>query len=238
MKNHKTPDSAYIQSMFNQLAGRYDLFNHLVSFGMASLWRTKTLEPLRPGMRMLDLGCGTGDLALEAFRKYGSGVEIVGVDFSARMLDFARRRAEKLGVNGQGSLRFVLKKAEELPIENEPYDLVVSGFVLRNLYENIDSILKGVRRSLKEGGAVSFLDITEPENSALRFFWKIYMNTLGALYGKILFGRDYPVFYLTESARRFPRAKDFAKKLEISGFLEVRAKPFMFGIVTLYRAVK
>ena len=232
------PDSQYIQTMFNRLAGRYDLFNHLTSLGLATRWRRKTLEPLKPGMRVLDLGCGTGDLALDAIKKIGASGEVVGLDFSEKMLSFARKRYDKLGLNGSHRFQLVLKKAEELPIEPEPYDLVVSGFVLRNLYENIALILTGVYRALKPGGAISFLDITEPENPVTRTIWRFYMNSVVALYGKILFGKDYPVFYLTDSAKRFLKARDFVEKLKAKGFKDVRVRPFMLGTVTLYQAIK
>ena len=238
MTAQTNPDSHYIQTMFDRLAGRYDLFNHLTSMGLAGYWRKETLRSLEPGMRVLDLGCGTGDLAIDAIKKIGSSGEVVGLDFSENMLRFAKKRYEKLGFNGSHHFKLVLKKAEELPIEKEPYDLVVSGFVLRNLYENIDAILQGVYLSLKPGGKISFLDITEPKNPAVRVLWTLYMNTLAALYGKLLFGKDYPALYLTQSAKRFLKAADFLEKLKEKGFKEVRGRSFMLGVITLYQGVK
>ena len=238
MASRVIPDSQYIQTMFNRLAGRYDLFNHLISFGLASNWRKETLKPLLTGMRVLDLGCGTGDLALDAIKKIGTSGEVVGLDFSEKMLQFAKKRYDRLGYNGLHKFRLVLKKAEELPFESEPYDLVVSGFVLRNIYENIDRILSGVYDSLKSGGCISFLDITEPKNPVITALWSFYMNTVAALYGKILFGKDYPAFYLTESAKRFLKAEDFVERLKAKGFREVTARSFMLGVITLYQAKK
>ena len=232
------PDSHDIQAMFDRLAVRYDLFNHLTSLGLASLWRKETLKLLKPGIRVLDLGCGTGDLALDAIKKIGVSGEVVGIDFSEKMLALAQRRYQKLGFNGRYRFRLVLKKAEELPIESEPFDLVVSGFVLRNLYENIDPILDGVYRSLKPGGQISFLDITEPQSRFTRALWRFYMGSIVSLYGKMLFGKDYPAQYLTESAKRFLRASKFKEKLEAGGFKEARSRSFMFGIITIYQAVK
>ncbi len=238
MKSLNNPTTTEIQSMFDKLAYRYDLFNHLTSLGLASRWRKETLAPLKEGMRVLDLGCGTGDLSLAAVRKLKGGGEVIGLDFSEKMLEVAARRYEKLGRNGFAKLRLVLRRAEELPIEEVPYDLMVSGFVLRNLYENIDVILRGAYRSLKEGGMISFLDITEPSNPAPAFLWKCYMHTFGAFYGKMLFGRDYPMFYLTQSAGRFPKADAFVKKLAEVGFKEIRTKSFLCGVITLYQAKK
>ena len=236
MDPHKNPDSATIQNMFNRLARRYDLFNELTSLGMARGWRKETLRPVREAMRVLDLGCGTGDLAIGAAKGVGPSGEVVGLDFSPEMLSFARKRVEKWRLNGR--VRFVEAKAEDLPLENRPFDLVVSGFVLRNLYKNIDGILRGVFQSLRPGGRISFLDITEPARPLLLFLWRAYMNSVVVFYGKILFGKDYPAFYLTESAERFLKAKEFVKKLEETGFREVRVRSFMLGTISLYQAVR
>ena len=232
------PDSTFIQSMFDRLAGRYDLFNLLTSMGMAKSWRDKALEPLREGMRMLDLGCGTGDLMLGAAARLRSKGEVVGLDFSEKMLQVAHRRYESAGSPMNGRFHLVCKAAEELPIEREPYDLVVSGFVLRNLYENIDAILGGVRRSLKPGGQISFLDITEPPGKVRLALWRFYMNTLVELYGKALFGKDFPPHYLTESADRFVKPPEFIEKLRARGFENVAVQRFMMGAIVLYRARK
>ncbi len=201
-------------------------------------WRREALAKLTPGMRVLDLGCGTGDLALAALEKVGTQGEVIGLDFSEKMLSAAAERYKKLGLNGGHNFKLVLKRAEELPLPAEPYDAVVSGFVLRNLYESIDSVLEGVRRSLRPGGRISFLDITEPGNVLVRFLWKAYMRSLVVFYGKVLFGGKYPASYLTQSAARFPKAPAFTHKLKDAGFVEVEAKSFMLGVVTLYQAVK
>jgi demethylmenaquinone methyltransferase/2-methoxy-6-polyprenyl-1,4-benzoquinol methylase len=154
------------------------------------------------------------------------------------MLAFAEKRSGRMRFRPEHRPRFLLRRAEELPVEPEPYDVVVSGFVLRNLYENIDVILRGVFRSLKPGGRISFLDITEPQNPLVRALWQFYMSTIVVLYGKAVFGRDYPLFYLTQSAHRFLNRPKFVQKLEGVGFRDVRARSFMFGVITLYQAAK
>ena len=235
---NRPPDAAAIRGMFDKLAARYDLFNHLTSMGLAAWWRHEALKSIAKGMHILDLGCGTGDLAIAAAKRLKGEGTVSGIDFSERMLAIAERRCDREELTGSVRPRFILEKAEALPVEKEPYDIVVSAFVLRNLYQNIDAILQGVLRSLKPGGRISFLDITEPRNPLIRAGWRLYMNTLVALYGRILFGADYPTFYLTESAHRFLRAHEFSQRLLAAGFEEVKARPFLLGVVTLYQAQK
>ncbi len=240
MTNKPGPESAQIRRMFDTLAPRYDIFNQLMAMGLARSWRSKALSVLRPGMKVLDLGCGTGDLSIQAAAVLGKDGEVTAIDFSEKMIEFGKRRLEKALSSGvrHAPVRFILKKAEELPMEEGYYDLVVSGFVLRNIYENIGSILQGVRRSLKEGGRISFLDLTEPANPLIRALWWLYMNTVAALYGKVLFGGDYPVLYLTESANRFLKPRDFRERLKAAGFKEIETRTLMLGTIVLYQAVK
>ena len=117
-------------------------------------------------------------------------------------------------------------------------DLVHWGFVLRTLHGKIDDVLSGVYRSLRKGGGIRFLDFTEPPNALVRRFWHFYMNGCVAFYGKILFGKDYPDFYMTRSAERFLKVDEFSRKLEENGFSKVSVKRFMFGIIVLYEAEK
>ncbi len=234
----RKPDSASIRSMFDHLADRYDVFNRLASLGLDNAWRREALAAVKPGMRVLDIGCGTGDLALEASRAAGPEGEVVGLDFSDAMLRVARKRYEKLPQASSAPLRLVLKKAEELPLDSTRFDVVLSGFVLRNIYENIDSILRGVHGSLKPGGRISFLDLTEPESAAKKAVWKAYMRTVVALFGKALFGKHYPAAYLTDSAERFLKPEEFVRHLERAGFSDIETRRFMMGVIVLYRAVK
>ena len=232
------PDQEYIRRMFDGLAGRYDIFTKLTGFGQAGRWRDEALGTLRKDMRILDIACGTGDLALRAAEKTNGDADIVGLDFSENMLKVAERRFEKLGLKTQDRFRLVFKKAEELPLEGEIFDLIVSGFALRNLYENIDRILQGAYASLKPGGRVSFLDLTEPAHPFLKKIWRFYMLTFVGFYGTLLFGKKYPVPYLPDSAKRFPPPAEFQAALRRAGFGRVSAKGFLLGSVTLYQGTR
>ena len=129
-------------------------------------------------------------------------------------------------------------KAEDLPLSRETFDAVISGFVLRNIYENIDRVLKGVRESLSENGIIRFLDITEPKSVVVRGIWTFYMHSATAFYGRLLFGKDYPVSYLVDSAKRFLRPDAFEEKLREYAFRDIKKTSFLFGVITLYSARK
>ena len=236
------PDAEYIRSMFNRMARRYDAFTLLTGFGQAARWRRRALSTILPGMRVLDLGCGTGDMALDARKRVGPSGEVVGLDFSERMLAMAAEKARARQDAGAGRLRWVQARAEDLPdcvqaSGARPFDAVVSGFVLRNLYADIAPILDGVRGSLRPGGHIRFLDLTEPRHGFLKALFRGYLSGPVALYGAGLFGRDYPIPYLPNSASRFFKADEFVRALDRAGFTQIHAQPFFFGAVTLYHAL-
>lgn len=238
LNSPKKPDSIYIQRMFDGLAKRYDIFTLLTGFGMAQRWRRETIAPLRENMRLLDLGCGTGDLAIEAVKKIKNKGEVVGLDFSKEMLKVAETKFKKLGISN-AQFKLVQERAENLPLpQDKPYDLVVSGFVLRNLYENISKILNGVHDSLKPNGQIRFLDLTQPKNPILRKIWRFYFFTMVGFYGFILFGKNYPIPYLPDSANRFVEPDEFIYALQAAGFREIQTKSWLWGSTTLYTALK
>jgi len=230
------PQEPSIQSLFNQISPQYDRFNHISSLGRDVFWREQALKVIQPGMRVLDLGTGTGDLALGALGRIKGQGEVIGLDFSGRMLQLAEEKRIQHGITGP--IRWVQKSAEEIPFEEEPYDAVISGFVLRNLYSNIHSILEGVYRGLRRGGVISFVDLTEQENPCVRFFSRIYMKTLVQLWGRWFFGNSHPVHYLQGSMQRFFRAREFVDVLKRVGFEDIRTRSYWFGAVTQYTAWK
>jgi demethylmenaquinone methyltransferase/2-methoxy-6-polyprenyl-1,4-benzoquinol methylase len=230
------PDAKYIHAMFDRMAERYDAFTFWMSWGQAKKMRSAALRDLRPGDRVLDLACGTGDLALEAAHRTGPTGRVVGLDFSSSMLGVAERRRRLRPAEYPAPLEWICQGAETLPLPGEPFDWIVSGFALRGLYQHIDAILEGVRGSLAPGGRISLLDLTEPPHFVFRGLYKAFFFTYVALLGTILFGRKYPVAYLPDSSARFVRTAEFVEKLRHHGFGEVTAETFLLGSVTLYRA--
>ncbi len=230
------PSGVEIQTMFDRLAEGYDRFNTVMSLGLDAYYRNRTLAPIRPGMRILDLGTGTGTLALGAARRVGDAGEVIGLDFSADMLKVADRKARAAGLEGR--IRWVQKPAEAIPFEEVLYDGVISGYVLRNIYKNIESILAGLYRSLKPGGWVSIVDLTEPKNPVMRSLSFAWLQSVTWLCGRMTFGKDYPDTYLRDSMKRFLKADEFSALLAKTGFKNVRAQGLVGGMVTHYSGTK
>jgi demethylmenaquinone methyltransferase/2-methoxy-6-polyprenyl-1,4-benzoquinol methylase len=208
--------------MFDRIAPVYDAMNRVMTAGLDQRWRRATVrEAVRPGDRVLDACCGTGDLAVAA-RKAGAG-EIVGVDFSERMLERARRKAPEV--------EWIQADVLELPFEDASFDSAVVGFGVRNV-ENLEAGLKELRRVLGPGGRLGILEIPKPRGP-LAAFYKLWFDRIVPLLGRVLPG-GAAYTYLPASVRRFPGPEELAELLGACGFESVRYRRFAGGIVALH----
>jgi demethylmenaquinone methyltransferase / 2-methoxy-6-polyprenyl-1,4-benzoquinol methylase len=217
------PDA--VRDMFDRIAPVYDLMNRAMSLGLDVRWRRMTARgAVRPGDRVLDVCCGTGDLAL-ADREAGG--DVIGLDFSERMLARARRKSD--------AIEWVRGDATVLPFSDEAFDAVTVGFGVRNL-EDLESGLRELARVLRTGGRLGCLEITRPRGP-LRLFFRLWFDGLVPLVGKVLPGGS-AYAYLPASVRRFPGPEDLAAAMERAGFSSVRWKLLGGGIVALHSAEK
>jgi demethylmenaquinone methyltransferase/2-methoxy-6-polyprenyl-1,4-benzoquinol methylase len=214
-----------VRRMFDRIAPVYDLMNRVMTVGLDGRWRRITAEAVvRPGARVLDGCCGTGDLALAA-RKAGAG-EVVGLDFSEEMLVRARRKAPELTWIRGDLLR--------LPFEVGEFDAATVGFGIRNV-DDLDAGVRELRRVLKPGGRVAILEITRPRGP-LSIFYRLWFDAIVPLLGKVLPGGS-AYTYLPASVRRFPAPDALAERLREAGFGEVTFRLFAGGIVALHTGV-
>jgi demethylmenaquinone methyltransferase / 2-methoxy-6-polyprenyl-1,4-benzoquinol methylase len=222
--------------MFDGLVERYDLLNGLLSLGLDRRWRRAALRAaaLRPGDRVLDLGCGTGDLALAAART----ASVTGLDLSHRMLLRARQKARQTARDGAGfpdarpALELVCASAFDLPFADGRFDAALSGFVLRNL-DDLGRAFAELARVLRPGGRVAMVDITEPSNPALRRLFDAYLGTVAPALGRVVGKRD-EYRYLVRSLAQIPPPSELAAMLERAGFEGCRATALTGGMVTLF----
>lgn len=210
-----------VRAMFDRIAPVYDAMNRLMTAGLDRRWRRAAVrESVNPGDRVLDACCGTGDLAIEARR---IGAQVVGVDFSRRMLERARRKSE--------DVEWVQADVLDLPFEDASFDAATVGFGVRNL-DDLEAGLRELRRVLKPGGSLAVLEITRPRGF-LRHFYGVWFDRVVPVLGRVLPG-GAAYSYLPASVRRFPGPDDLARLMRGAGFADVRFRLFAGGIVALH----
>jgi demethylmenaquinone methyltransferase/2-methoxy-6-polyprenyl-1,4-benzoquinol methylase len=207
--------------MFDRIAPVYDVMNRVMTVGLDRRWRRLAVsEVVWPGDRVLDACCGTGDLAVEAERRGG---RVVGLDFSERMLERARRKSS--------TVEWVQGDALALPFPDGAFDAATVGFGVRNL-EDLELGLRELHRVLRGGGRLAVLEITRPRG-LLRPFFRLWLDVLVPVAGKVLPGGE-AYTYLPASVRRFPGAEDLSRLLEQAGFVDVRFRLLGGGSVALH----
>jgi demethylmenaquinone methyltransferase/2-methoxy-6-polyprenyl-1,4-benzoquinol methylase len=199
----------------------YDAMNHVMTAGLDRRWRRITIdETVRKGDRVLDACCGTGDLAIGAHTR---GAEVVGLDFSERMLERARLK--------EPAISWVPGDMLALPFGDASFDAVTVGFGVRNV-EDLEPGLRELRRVLRAGGRLGILEITTPRGR-LAPFYRVWFDKVVPALGKVLPGGS-AYTYLPASVRRFPPPDELADLLARCGFARVRYRTFAGGIVALH----
>jgi demethylmenaquinone methyltransferase/2-methoxy-6-polyprenyl-1,4-benzoquinol methylase len=210
--------------MFDRIAPVYDVMNRVMTAGLDQHWRRETVKSVvRPGDRVLDGCCGTGDLAVAAL---GAGAgEVVGLDFSPRMLERARAKQQRV--------TWIEGDLMAMPFEDGRFDAATVGFGVRNV-SDLPAALAELRRVLLPGGRLGILEITTP-TGFLAPFYRLWFDRVVPLLGRALKG-GAAYTYLPASVRRFPVPAALAELMRTSGFEDVRHRTFAGGIVALHTA--
>lgn len=223
--------------MFTRITPRYDFLNHLLSFSLDRVWRRRTANRFthilrRPEARVLDLCCGTGDLAFALAKKSGyNGALISGGDFVEPMLVRAR---EKASVSSR-PVGFSAADALQLPFPDATFDLVTSAFGFRNL-ANYETGMREIARVLKRGGEVGILEFSEPGAGPLAGVFRFYFRQILPRVGGAISGSGEAYSYLPASVGRFPSPEELASLVQRCGFTSVQFEAWNFGSVLLHRA--
>ena len=231
----KSPER--IAGMFDAIAGRYDLLNHVLSAGIDRRWRTRAIRSLRltGRERVLDLCTGTGDLAIAAARARPPAARVVGVDFSGAMLRVGDRklRTERL----DDRIAMVQGDALRIPLGDASVDAATIGFGIRNVHD-MDTACAELHRVLKAGGRLAILEFAVPTLPVFGALYGWYVNRVLPRVGRALSRNDSAYAYLPASISAFATPDEFVKILRRSGFGAISPIRLMLGSVILYTARK
>lgn len=223
--------------MFDRIADLYDRMNTVMTAGMHHRWRRRAVQlaGLSPGERALDVATGTGDLALELAAQVAPEGEVVGVDFSERMLEVARAKASRRAAPFSGArVRFETGNALALAYPDDEFDAATVGFGARN-FSDLDRGLSEMARVVRPGGRVVVLEITSPRRPPLSTFFRIWFDQIVPALGRFADSQAYS--YLPSSVRRFPGPNELAAVMWRCGLREIRYLLTAGGIIALHVGV-
>ena len=237
----------YVRRLFATIADRYDFITGFLSYGQDRRWKRRliAIAGLRPSDRLLDLACGTGDIAFAAEPAVAFAV---GLDLTHRMLQLARNRAHGVGpaTNGgpdgaDGARRFSRRLVQAdmlaLPFRAAQFDIVTTGYGLRNV-PDLHEAIREIERVLAPGGQFLSLDFNRPSNALVRATYLGYLTIAGSLLGLALHGDGDTYRYIPESIRNYPGARGVARLLEQHGLTDVRFVPVLLGLMAIHIARK
>jgi demethylmenaquinone methyltransferase/2-methoxy-6-polyprenyl-1,4-benzoquinol methylase len=221
-----TLEEGQVRAMFDRIAGVYDRMNSVMTVGLHHQWRRRAadLAAIGPGSRVLDVATGTGDLAVELAGRVAPGGEVVGSDFSERMLELARAKAP--------AIAFEQANALELPYEDDRFDAATVGFGARN-FSDLEKGLSEMARVVRPGGRVVVLEITTPTKPPLSSFYRLWFDRLVPALGRL--GGDSDAYtYLPNSVKRFPGPRDLAATMDRAGLEHIRWVLTAGGIIAIH----
>ena len=222
-----------VRTMFDRIAGVYDLMNTAMTAGLHHRWRERAADraELEAGDSALDVCCGTGDLALALARRVGPEGSVVGCDFAERMLDLARGKAARQGAEA----RFEWADALDLPYADESFDAVTVGFGVRNLAD-LRRGIDEMTRVLRPGGRLVILEITQPRRPPLSTFFSIWFDRIVPALGVLADEEAYS--YLPDSVKSFPPPEGLALHLDRAGLEHIRYVILAGGIIAIHSGVR
>jgi demethylmenaquinone methyltransferase/2-methoxy-6-polyprenyl-1,4-benzoquinol methylase len=214
----------YVRRLFSTIADRYDLITVLLSYGRDRRWKQRLahLAGVRAGERALDLACGTGDIAFEIADR---GARVVGLDITERMIQLARRRS-------QSRAAFLIGDMMALPFPSASFDLVTTGYGIRNV-PDIETALAEIHRVLRPGGRMLSLDFNRPANAVVRGAYLVYLTLVGSTLGFVLHRDPNTYRYIPESIRHYPGADGVRILMRDMGFARAEWIPLLGGLMAI-----
>lgn len=232
--NTEASKKSQVEDMFDNIAPKYDLLNHLLSMKIDVLWRNTLVKWMNKDQpkAVLDVATGTGDLAI-AVQK-GTNAQVTGLDLSQQMLNVGIEKVKKLNLDSKISM--MKGDAENLPFEDNKFDAVSVAFGVRN-FENLTKGLSELRRVVKQGSSVYILEFSKVEGFMAPLYMFYFKNILPFI-GKMVSKDNRAYTYLPDSVNAFPYGEKMKKILLDTGFSKVEYKKLSLGIATIYKATK
>ena len=234
--NSQTSKKQEVEDMFDNIAGRYDLLNHLLSWNIDKGWRSRMVKMIEPSNRSLicDMATGTADVAIMLAKTYPDS-KIVGMDLSQNMLDIGQQKIIQAGLNHQIHLQ--KGDSEGLIFDTNYFNALTIAFGVRN-FEDLSKGLQEMTRVVKPNGQVLILEFSKPRGFIFKNIYKIYFKYILTALGKSL-SKDHRAYdYLYESVQAFPDDQEMIQLLKDSGLRTVKQTRLMMGICTIYNCMK
>jgi ubiquinone/menaquinone biosynthesis methyltransferase len=232
-RRFSSPDNKrqYVRGLFATIADRYDLITVLLSGGLDRRWKARLIDRIDWSRRphVLDLACGTGDIAIAAAAKGGRAV---GLDITHRMLQLAARKPQ-----AGPRVAFVTGDMMALPFPDAAFDVITTGYGLRNV-PDLNGALSEMHRVLRPGGRLLALDFDRPASAAVRTVYLLYLTVVGSTLGFVLHGDPDTYRYIPESIRRYPGAAGVSRLATSAGFAECHHVPVLGGLMAMHSATK
>jgi ubiquinone/menaquinone biosynthesis methyltransferase len=217
----------YVRRLFGTIADRYDFITRFLSFGRDRHWKVRLVElaAIRPGANVLDLACGTGDIAFEAARR---GARVIGLDITPRMIELARAKPESTD-----QLSWMVGDMTALPVTATSFDVITTGYGLRNV-PDLPRALAEIHRVLRPGGLMCSLDFNRPESALMRGVYLVYLTMVGSALGWILHRDPDTYRYIPASIRRYPGARGVVRMMQAAGFSDAKYIPVLGGFMAIH----
>jgi len=229
-----TPKEQQVEEMFDAIAPAYDLMNRAMTFGIDRLWRAKAVGMLRrcaPG-RVLDVATGTGDLAILLARRLPSA-HITGVDLSSGMLAIGRKKVADAGLTER--ISFMEADCLALPFADASFDCITVAYGVRN-FANLEAGYREMRRVLRPGGMLCVIELSTPESSLVKPFYKFYTRAIIPAVGRMVSKDSRAYSYLPESIAAVAQREDMCALMGRAGFADAAYRSLTFGVCCIYTA--
>lgn len=227
---------AKIGAMFDDIAGRYDFLNHLLSFGVDRIWRKKAIKVIsgtHKNSKIIDIACGTGDLAIAALKL--DPEYVTGIDISKNMIELGNEKIKKRCLSEKITL--MIGDSEKIGFDDNSFDVAMTAFGVRNFSEPMKGLAE-MKRVIRKDGLIMVLEFSKPSGFLFRQIYSFYFLKILPFIGKLFSKNSQAYSYLPSSVIQFPDSQQFMDLMKKAGLSEIKQKKLSFGIATIYTGLK